>query len=135
MAGGPLEGITVIDSHRWWSDRSPQILADHGADVIKVESKSGDLIRVMNGKSVTPGMSAKFLHLNRNKRSIVLDLKHTAGHRACQAPRARTCWVERAPGRMAGEASYDDVRAVNAKISLRYVRIRTKRALPRQARV
>lgn len=61
---------------------STQILADHGADVIKVETKAGDLIRSMNGKSVTPGMGAKFLHLNRNKRSLVLDLKNPQAHAA-----------------------------------------------------
>jgi crotonobetainyl-CoA:carnitine CoA-transferase CaiB-like acyl-CoA transferase len=74
MAGGPLAGIIVVDlTSVVVGPLSTQILADHGADVLKVESKTGDLIRVMNGKSVTPGMGAKFLHLNRNKRSCSIS--------------------------------------------------------------
>jgi len=120
MAGGPLAGITVVDlTSVVVGPLATQILADHGADVIKVESKSGDLIRVMNGKSVTPGMSAKFLHLNRNKRSIVLDLKHPAGHAALLKLIARCdvlVWNVRPAAMARLKLAYDDVRAVNAKI-------------------
>src|SRR5215510_15000410 len=80
MAGGPLEGVKVVDlTSVVVGPLATQILADHGAEVIKVEARSGDLVRNLNGKSVTPAMGAKFLHLNRNKRSIVLDLKQPAG--------------------------------------------------------
>ena len=80
---GPLSGLRVIDvsimaAGPWIGT----LLGQLGAEVIKVETKSGDLVRNMNGKSVTPGMGAKFLHLNRNKRSIVLDLKNPGGHAA-----------------------------------------------------
>jgi len=53
------------------------MLADQGADVIKVESPSGDLMRHFN--PIRNGMSASFLSCNRNKRSLAVDLKATEG--------------------------------------------------------
>lgn len=120
MAGGPLEGVNVVDlTSVVVGPLATQILADHGAEVIKVESKSGDLIRVMNGKSVTPGMGAKFLHLNRNKRSIVLDLKQPAGHAALMKLVERAdvlVWNVRPPAMARLKLAYEDVRAVNPRI-------------------
>ena len=52
------------------------ILGDQGADVIKVEAPDGDHTRA--GANRRGGFSAKFLNNNRNKRSIVLNLKHQA---------------------------------------------------------
>jgi crotonobetainyl-CoA:carnitine CoA-transferase CaiB-like acyl-CoA transferase len=120
MSGGPLEGVRVIDlTSVVVGPLATQILADHGAEVIKVESKSGDLIRVMNGRSVTPAMGAKFLHLNRNKRSIVLDLKNAAGRRALGKLIERAdvlVWNSRPASMARLELSYDDVRRINPKI-------------------
>ena len=80
MSGGSLEGIKVIDlTSVVVGPLVTQIMADHGADVIKVESKSGDIGRFLAGRGHTEGMSPKYLHLNRNKRSISLDLKDEAG--------------------------------------------------------
>jgi len=53
------------------------MLADQGADIIKVESPSGDLMRHFN--PIRNGMSASFLSCNRNKRSLAVDLKATEG--------------------------------------------------------
>ena len=120
MSGGPLEGVRVVDlTSVVVGPLATQILADHGADVIKVESKAGDLVRVMNGRSVTPGMGAKFLHLNRNKRSIVLDLKQPAGLAALKKLLARAdvmLWNNRPASMARLKLSYADVRAVNPKI-------------------
>lgn len=79
-AGLPLAGIRIVDlSSAVVGPYATQVLADYGAEVIKVEERSGDVIRWISGRSPTPGMSGKFMHLNRNKRSISLDLKQAAG--------------------------------------------------------
>lgn len=77
-AAGPLQGIRIIDlSAIVMGPLATQVLADLGADVIKVESPDGDIMR----KAGAPGGRANgplFLHVNRNKRGIVLDLKSPA---------------------------------------------------------
>lgn len=55
-------------------------LADAGADVIKIEAPSGDITRNV-GRSPGPRMAPVFQHINRNKRSLILDLKSPAGIR------------------------------------------------------
>ena len=120
MAGGPLEGIRVVDlTSVVVGPLATQILADHGADVIKVESPAGDLGRTIGGLGVTPGMGPKFLHLNRNKRSLVLDLKKAAGYQALLRLIERAdvlVWNVRPASMARMKLGYDDVRAVNQKI-------------------
>lgn len=120
MAGGPLEGVRIVDlTSVVVGPLATQIFADHGAEVIKVETKSGDLVRNMNGKSVTPGMGAKFLHLNRNKRSIVLDLKNPGGHAALLKLIEKAdvlVWNVRPPAMARLKLSYEEVCKVNPKI-------------------
>jgi crotonobetainyl-CoA:carnitine CoA-transferase CaiB-like acyl-CoA transferase len=76
---GTLDGIRVVDLTTvilgpW----AAQTLGDMGADVIKIETPNGDTTRHMGPKK-NPGMGSLFMSTNRNKRSIVLDLKTREG--------------------------------------------------------
>jgi crotonobetainyl-CoA:carnitine CoA-transferase CaiB-like acyl-CoA transferase len=76
MTGGPLAGIRVVDlTTVVVGPTATLFLADYGADVIKVESPAGDLLRTIGGRSKSGQLSGKFTHFNRNKRSLALDLK------------------------------------------------------------
>ena len=75
---GPLAGIKVIDiTTVVLGPFASQVLGDMGADVIKVETTAGDTTRYI-GPSRTPGMGSYFATLNRNKRSLAIDLKKPA---------------------------------------------------------
>jgi crotonobetainyl-CoA:carnitine CoA-transferase CaiB-like acyl-CoA transferase len=89
---GPLDGIRVIElCSVVLGPLACQWLGDLGADVIKVEPPAGDSNRRV-GPARSPGMGALFLTCNRNKRSVVLDLKQEAG-RAAVLRLARTADV------------------------------------------
>ncbi len=79
---GALDGVRVVDLTTMISGPlATRILADQGADVIKVERVgSGDLVRHMG--AMRDGVSATFATVNRNKRSLALDLKSDPGRQA-----------------------------------------------------
>ena len=71
---GPLSGVRVLDmSSVILGPYISQLLGDWDAEVIKIEPPAGDTTRDI-ATAKTPGMSALFMNMNRNKRSIVLDL-------------------------------------------------------------
>ena len=79
---GPLEGIRVLDFTQMMAGPlCAMLLGDLGADVIKVEPPEGDAIR-RTGETFLGGETEYFLSLNRNKRSVVVDLKTVAGREA-----------------------------------------------------
>jgi crotonobetainyl-CoA:carnitine CoA-transferase CaiB-like acyl-CoA transferase len=95
-----------------------QILADFGADVIKVEPLDGDVIR-QAWPFRNPGMGAIFLNVNRNKRSVALDLKRPPALEACLAlaKKADVLVYNIRPQAMARlKLGYENVKAVNPKI-------------------
>lgn len=80
---GPLDGIRVIEfTSVVLGPFACQILGDLGADVIKVEPPGGDTNRNLGPVKNTEGLAALFLTCNRNKKSIVLDLKSDEGREA-----------------------------------------------------
>lgn len=116
---GPLDGVRILDlTSVVMGPFATQILADYGADVIKLESPEGDIMR-HNAPMRSKGMGHIFMNANRNKRSVVLDLKHEGGRAACLAiaKDADVLVYNIRPQAMARlKLSYDEVRAVNPKI-------------------
>jgi len=85
----PLEGLTVIElGQAVSSPLCTMLLGDLGADVIKIEPPQGDPARGY-GPPFVAGESPYFLSVNRNKRSIVIDLKHPEGARLARDLAAR----------------------------------------------
>ncbi len=79
MKEAPLKGIKIIDaSSILMVPYCTRLLADMGAEIIKVETLSGDNTRYI-GPSINKGMAAVFLNINRNKKSISVDLKSADG--------------------------------------------------------
>src|ERR1700727_1732309 len=117
---GPLAGLLVADFSRVLAGPyCTMLLADLGADVVKVESPGGDDTRSWMPPVTGDGVSTYFLAINRNKRSVALDLKDDGDRALAQelARRADVCVQNFKPGGLARFGlDYDAVSAVNPAI-------------------
>ena len=116
---GPLKGLKIIElTSVVLGPWAAQILADMGAEVIKVEAPFGDSNRQL-GASRNPNMAALYLSNNRNKRSLVLDLKQSSARDALLAI-VKDCDVflhNNRPQVMTRlKLEYNDIKSVNENI-------------------
>jgi crotonobetainyl-CoA:carnitine CoA-transferase CaiB-like acyl-CoA transferase len=114
----PLHGLRIIECSALGPAAITTSLVDLGADVIKVEPPAGDYIREMTWP-IVEGVSLMHLHLNRGKRSIVLDLRTDAGAAILKELAAGADVVIEAmrPGSLARRGvGYDDLKALNPKV-------------------
>ncbi len=116
-----LDGVTIADfTQMMQGPWATQKLADMGADVIKVERLGGEWERRLDaGGELLDGVSPFFLAMNRNKRSVALDLKSDEGREAALelASEADVVVENFRPGVMDSFGlSYDDVREVNPDV-------------------
>jgi len=116
----PLHGLRVLDATAMIAGPlAAQILADYGADVIKIEPVGGDLMRRGGAAARSPDMGALYLQLNRNKRSLALDLRQPAARQAllrlCES--ADVFLTNTRPAAMRRlELAYEDLRRVNPRL-------------------
>lgn len=116
---GPLHGYRVVDlTSILMGPLATQIMADMGAEIIKVESPAGDLFRAASVKR-NPGMGAAFITANRGKKSVVLDLKSEFGYQAiCRLIEGADVFIySMRPKTLENlKLGYEDCRALNPKI-------------------
>jgi crotonobetainyl-CoA:carnitine CoA-transferase CaiB-like acyl-CoA transferase len=114
----PLHGLRIIECSALGPAAITTALVDLGADVIKIEPPAGDYIREMTWP-IVEGTSLMHLHLNRGKRSLVLDLRTDAGAGILKelAKDADVVIEAMRPGALARRGvGYDDLRVINPKI-------------------
>ena len=116
---GPLAGVRIVDMTTvLMGPYATQIMADYGADVIKVEPPEGDIMR-HGGPMRSPRMGPMYLQANRNKRSIVLDIKTAGGRQAlkrlCRDADVFICNVRPAALRRVGLGP-EDIRAGHPRL-------------------
>jgi crotonobetainyl-CoA:carnitine CoA-transferase CaiB-like acyl-CoA transferase len=119
MASGPLAGIRVLDlTAVVMGPYCTQIMADMGADVVKVEPPEGDITRNV-AVGPTPGMNGVFMNVNRGKRSVVLDLRTDDGRATLRAlVETADVFIHSMRGRAIAKLGfdYDSVAAINPGI-------------------
>ncbi len=118
-ATGPLRGVRVLDlTTVLMGPSATQMLGDLGADVVKIETQTGDTMRWI-GPWRHAGMGPLFLQGNRNKRSVVLDLKSPAGKASAMAMARRADVLVsnvRPQGLQRLGLDYDNIRRENPAI-------------------
>src|SRR5258708_11736606 len=118
MPEPPLTGVRIIECWMLGPAAITPNLADLGADVIKVEPPSGDYVRQMTWP-IVEGTSLMHLHVNRGKRSVVLDLRTEEGAATFRdLVRTADAVVEamRPGGLERRGLGYEQLRAVNPRI-------------------
>ncbi len=116
---GPLAGVRVVDlTAMVMGPYCTQIMADMGADVIKVEPPAGDNTRYIS-VGPAPGMSGVYFNVNRGKRAVMLDLTTDAGTTALRALIATAdVFIHSMRSKAIAKLGfgYDDVAAINPSI-------------------
>ncbi len=116
---GPLSEVRVIDlTAMVMGPYCTQIMADMGADVIKIEPPAGDNTRFIS-VGPEPGMSGVFVNVNRGKRSVVLDLRSDEGKNALrELVKQADVFIHSMRSRAIAslEFSYAEVAAINPSI-------------------
>lgn len=119
MAEAALQGIKVVDFSQWLPGQyCGMVLADYGADVIKVEGVTGDPNRNFAPR-LAPGMSSWNLALNRNKRGITVNLKTEEGKEILKRllKEADVFLEGFRPGYLQSKGlGYEDVKQVNPRL-------------------
>jgi crotonobetainyl-CoA:carnitine CoA-transferase CaiB-like acyl-CoA transferase len=116
---GPLTGVRIVDlTAMVMGPYCTQILADMGADVIKVEAPAGDNTRFISA-GPEDGMGGVFVNVNRGKRGVMLDLRSDEGKAALRALIATAdvfIHSQRAKAIARLGFGYEDVKAINPNI-------------------
>jgi crotonobetainyl-CoA:carnitine CoA-transferase CaiB-like acyl-CoA transferase len=119
MSSGPLAGVRVVDlTAVVMGPYCTQIMADMGADVVKVEPPEGDIVRYV-AEGPAPGMNGVFMNVNRGKRSVVLDLTSDEGAAALRAlVETADVFIHSMRAKAVAKLGfdYDAVAAINPKI-------------------
>jgi crotonobetainyl-CoA:carnitine CoA-transferase CaiB-like acyl-CoA transferase len=118
-AAGPLAGVRVVDlTAMVMGPYCTQMMADMGAEVIKVEPPGGDNTRFIS-VGPAPGMSGVFVNVNRGKRSVVLDLTAEAGKAALRKlVKTADVFIHSMRAKAIAKLgfAYDQVAAINPRI-------------------
>jgi crotonobetainyl-CoA:carnitine CoA-transferase CaiB-like acyl-CoA transferase len=119
MPSGPLTGVRVVDlTAVVMGPYCTQIMADMGADVVKIEPPEGDIVRYV-AEGPAPGMNGVFINVNRGKRSVVLDLRTEEGTATLRALiETADVFIHSMRAKAIAKLGfdYDSVAAINPKI-------------------